>query len=78
MLAGRPFEAIIENGKYKIVVDERNGSIASFFIKDNASDLIAEKKLMSDFRICLQTANDLSVYIDGMQQEPFSVLLRTF
>lgn len=64
---------MLENQKYKIVVDPHNGSISSFLIKENNSDLISEKRLMANFRICLQTGDDLSNYIDGMEQKPASV-----
>ena len=60
---------IMENQNFKIVVDKNNGAISSFVVKQNNSDLISEKRLISNFRICLQTDNDLSNYIDGIEQK---------
>ena len=63
----------LENQNFRIIVDQKNGAISSFLIKQNNCDLISEKRLMANFRICLQTKDNLSNYIDGMQQEAKSV-----
>ncbi len=63
----------LENANFKIMVNKKNGAISSFLIKKNNCDLIGEKRLMANYRICLQTDSDLSNYIDGMEQEPKSV-----
>ena len=60
---------ILENQNFRIVVQKNNGAISSFIVKQNNSDLISEKRLISNFRICLQTDNDLSNYIDGIEQK---------
>jgi len=60
---------ILENQNFRIVVQKDNGAISSFMVKQNSSDLISEKRLISNFRICLQTDNDLSNYIEGIEQK---------
>ena len=66
----------LENQNFKIVVDKKNGALSSFIIKKNHCDLIEEKRLMANFRICLQSHNDLDNYIDGMNQVAKSVIQR--
>jgi len=63
----------LENDLYRIIVDPVNGSLSSFYIKENNSDLVSEKRLQANFRICLQSENNLSNYINGMEQKPASV-----
>ena len=65
----------LENQHYKIVVEKKNGAMSSFLVKQNNADLIKEKRLMANFRINLQLEDDLSNYIDGMQQHAKSVTL---
>lgn len=64
---------VLENQYYRVTVDRENGSVTSLLVKSNNSDLIDEKKLAANFRICLQTEDNLSNYIDGMEQKPSSV-----
>ena len=63
----------LENQNFKIVVDKENGALSSFVIKKNHCDLTGEKRLMANFRICLQSHNDLDNYIDGIKQTAKSV-----
>lgn len=60
---------LLENNYYRISVDPATGSVSSFFVKQNNCDLILEKKLIANFRICLQSKNNLSNYIDGAKQK---------
>lgn len=66
----------LENQYFRIVVDKSNGAMSSFLVKQNNTDLIAEKRLIKNFRICLQTKNDLSDYIAGEKQQARSVTLK--
>lgn len=61
--------ATLENQNFKIVVEKNNGAISSFVVKQNKCDLISEKRLIANYRICLQTDNNLSNYIDGIEQK---------
>jgi len=63
----------LENQNFRIIVDQKNGVVSSFLIKQNNCDLISEKRLMANFRICLQTKDDLSDNIDWMKQKAKSV-----
>jgi Domain of unknown function (DUF6259) len=63
----------LENQNFRIIVDKANGALSSFLIKKNRCDLVREKRLMANFRICLQSHNDLDNYIDGMKQVAKSV-----
>ena len=63
----------MENSNFSIVVDKQTGAISSFVIKKNGYDLIGEKRLMVNFRLCLPLEDYLCNYIDGMEQKPASV-----
>ena len=43
----------LDNENFILSIDRATGAISSFLIKKNKCDLIAEKKLESNFRICL-------------------------
>lgn len=64
---------VLENQNFRIVVGKRNGAITSFLVKRINCDLISEKRLVANFRICLQSDSDLSNYIDGMKQKVKSI-----
>ena len=63
----------LENEYFKITVDTKTGAISSFLVKGNKCDLIGEKKLEANFRICLPLKEYACNYIDGMEQIPGSV-----
>lgn len=63
----------IDNENFKIAVDTKTGAISSLFVKKNNCDLIGEKKLETNFRICLPLKEYACNYIDGMDQKPTSV-----
>ena len=67
---------VLENQNFKIAVDTKNGAISSFLIKKNNCDLISEKLLIANFRICLPLKDYLCNYIDGMEQKAKSVSLK--
>jgi len=64
----------LDNENIKLTVDTNTGAISSFLVKKNNCDLIGEKKLESNFRICLPLKNYACNYIDGMEQMPRSVM----
>ncbi len=65
----------IENEHFRISVDEQTGAIISLYVKANQSELIEEKELASNFRICLPLEDYQANYIDGMEQKPLEVIL---
>jgi hypothetical protein len=67
---------ILENANFRIVIQKDNGAISSFVVKQNNCDLVSEKQLIANFRVCLQTENNLSNYIDGIEQKTKSVTKR--
>jgi len=62
----------LENKHFKLNVNEK-GAITSFLTKKNNCDLISEKKLAANFRICLPLDDYLCNYIDGMDQTAESI-----
>lgn len=65
---------ILENAHFKIAFDSRNGTITSFLVKKNNSDLVGEKKLAANFRIGLPLKDYLANYIEGAEQKAIAVL----
>jgi hypothetical protein len=63
----------LENQNFRIAVDPQNGAVTSFLIKKNDSDLIGEKRLAANFRICLPLDDYLGNYIEGTEQAAKSV-----
>ena len=63
----------LENENFKISLDKNTGAISSFLVKKNQCDLISEKRLETNFRICLPLEEYACNYIDGMEQKPRSV-----
>ena len=63
---------ILENKNFKLEINEK-GAITSFLIKKNNCDLIGEKKLAANFRICLPIDDYQCNYIDGMDQSAKSI-----
>ena len=63
----------LDNENFHLTVDTRSGAITSFIVKKNNCDLIGEKQLESNFRICLPLKEYACNYIDGMKQNPKSV-----
>ena len=65
----------LNNEFYRIAVGEKNGELSSFFLKQLQCDLIGEKRLSANFRICLPLPDYQCHYIDGRQQQAKSVTL---
>jgi hypothetical protein len=63
----------IENENFKIGVNTETGVISSLYVKRNSCELVAEKRLASNFRINLQLKDNLANYIDGAEQKAKSV-----
>lgn len=63
----------MENSYYLIEVDESNGAITAFVMKTGKRDWIGEKRLASNFRLCLPADNCMANYADGAAQTPVSI-----
>ena len=63
----------IENDSFAVTLDEATGALSSLFIKKTDSELIGEKRLLANFKICLPLEDYLCNYIDGMAHEPTAV-----
>lgn len=60
----------LENEHFSLVMDELTGALSSVMVKKNRSELIGERRLIANFRICLPLPDYLCHYIDGMDQNP--------
>lgn len=63
----------LQNGRFKIVIDDASGAIRSLVIKEIDCDLISEQRLAANFRICLPLPDYQCNYIDGIQQVADSI-----
>ncbi|MCL5270998.1 MAG: DUF6259 domain-containing protein [bacterium] len=63
----------LENEQFSLEVDRASGALRSLVVKPLGTDLIGEKRLLANFRICLPLKDYLANYIDGMAQMPVSV-----
>ena len=63
----------LSNANFNIAVNKNTGGISSFYIKKNNCDLVEEKRLEANFRICLPLKEYACNYIDGIEQKPVSV-----
>src|SRR3974377_1295895 len=70
-LGGRALR--LENEHFSLSLDGKTGALTSLVVKRNKSELIAEKRLAANFRICLPLPDYLCNYVDGMAQPPASV-----
>lgn len=64
---------VLKNENYTIQVNPTNGAITSFFIKKMDCELIGEKRLQANFRICLPLKDYLCNYIEGTDQKPSAI-----
>ncbi|MEI7436662.1 MAG: hypothetical protein WCL16_07640, partial [bacterium] len=67
---------LLENNHFAVQIDESTGAVVSLLAKAAGSDLIGEKRLVANFRLCLPLKDYQCNYIEGMQQPP-STLSRT-
>lgn len=63
----------LENESFRLAVEPRSGAISSFFVKAMDCEMIGEKRLADNFRICLPLKDYECNYIDGMLQSAPSV-----
>ena len=64
---------MLENDHFSLTLDEASGALSSLVVKRNKSELIEEKRLLANFRICLPLPDCLCNYIDGMTNAPVQV-----
>jgi hypothetical protein len=63
----------LENDHFRVSVRGKNGAIESVFVKKNNCELVEEKRLAANFRLCLPLEDYLCNYIDGAEQEVESI-----
>lgn len=67
-------DVTMENEHFRVSVHPKSGVISSLYVKKNTTELVAEQRLASNFRINLQLKDNLANYIDGAEQNASSVL----
>ena len=63
-------EIKLENDAFCMGLDETSGAIRSLIVKRNRCELIGEKRLAANFRICLPWPDYQCNYIEGTAQRP--------
>jgi hypothetical protein len=63
----------IENEHFQLSLDPASGALSSLVVKHNHSELIGEKRLLANFRICLPLPDYQCNYIEGATQKPVAV-----
>jgi hypothetical protein len=63
----------MENEHFSLSLDPVSGALSSLVVKRNQSDLIGEKRLLANFRICLPLPDYQCNYIEGTAQKPATV-----
>ena len=66
-------QLMLENDNFSLAIDTASGAITSFIVKKNNCDLIGEKRLKANFRICLPLKDYQCNYIEGTEQKPAEV-----
>jgi hypothetical protein len=64
---------ILENDIIRVEIDEKSGALSSFIDKKTGTEMLGEKRLMANFRICLPLDDYQSHYIEGMEQKMVSI-----
>ncbi len=73
LAAGAEVPIVLENDHFSLAIDPASGAILSFVIKKNNGEMIGEKRLKANFRICLPLQDYQANYIEGMEQKPVAV-----
>src|ERR1700683_88724 len=63
----------IENEHFSLSLDPATGALSSVLVKRNRSELIGEKRLLANFRLCLPLPDYQCNYIEGLDQKPVAV-----
>jgi hypothetical protein len=63
----------IENEHFSLSLDPACGALSSLVVKRNRSELIGEKRLLANFRICLPLPDYQCNYIEGSTQKPATI-----
>ena len=63
----------IENEHFLLSLDPASGALSSLIVKRNQCELIGEKRLLANFRICLPLPDYQCNYIEGATQKPVTV-----
>jgi hypothetical protein len=68
-----PAAWMIENEHFSLSLDPSTGALSSVLVKRNRSELIGEKRLLANFRLCLPLPDYQCNYIEGLDQKPVAV-----
>jgi hypothetical protein len=63
----------MENEHFSLSLDPASGALSSLIVKRNQTDLIGEKRLRANFRICLPLPDYQCNYIEGSAHKPVKV-----
>ena len=71
--SAEPSDWTIENEHFALSLDPASGAISSLLVKRNQSELISEKRLLANFRLCLPLPDYQCNYVEGSAQKPAAV-----
>jgi hypothetical protein len=71
--SARPTAWTIENEHFSLSLDPVTGALSSMFVKRNQSEMIGEKRLLANFRLCLPLPDYQCNYVEGLVQKPVAV-----
>jgi len=63
----------LENAHFSVAIDPASAALSSLRIKKNNAELIDERRLMANFRLCVPQPDYLCNYVDGMEEKPAHV-----
>lgn len=63
----------LENASFSVALDPASGALSSLRVKRNDAELIGERRLMANFRLCVPLPDYLCNYVDGVGQKPARV-----
>lgn len=66
-------EFLLENAHFSVEIDPDSGALSSLRVKQNDAELIGERRLMANFRLCVPLPGYLCNYVDGMAEKPAHV-----
>ncbi len=59
----------ISNAHFAVTVGKSTGALTGLLVKRNGAELVSEKRLASNFRLCVPLPDYLCNYVDGAKQE---------
>ena len=59
----------IGNQHFTLSVDKTTGALTGLLVKRNGAELVSEKRLAANFRLCVPLPDYLCNYVDGERQQ---------